>query len=47
MLAVMATAYANNTANGRMIQDGCALNGNAKYSTHAMVIIGSAAFLAR
>ena len=46
VLAVMVTAKANASANGKMIQDGSRLNGNAKYSTQAMIIGGIAAFFA-
>lgn len=42
----MVTAKAKASANGRMIQDGCKLNGNARYNTQAMMISGMAAFLA-
>ena len=34
VLAVMVTAKAKARANGKMIQDGCKLNGSARYSTH-------------
>jgi hypothetical protein len=46
VLAVMVTAKANARAKGRMIQDGCKLMGNARYSTQAVMINGMAAFLA-
>ena len=42
----MVTAKAKARAKGKMIQDGCKLNGSAWYSTQAMMISGMAAFLA-
>ena len=46
VLAVILTARANASANGRRIQDGCTLTGDTRYSTQADRNDGRAAFLA-
>lgn len=45
VLAVMAKATAKAKADGRMPQNGCELNGRARYNTQDVMISGMAAFL--